>query len=139
MAVQLFAIINVKNSLPGTHQSKIAAAKEPQKNNAKEYTVNRSLATNQPLADSVLWQRAAQADRADRALINFDVSRLSHFAPSVGSRLEKPVMLPPGCARLATRSSATGSLTAGIGPQVAPKHAAASCPLWVKRRHDALR
>jgi hypothetical protein len=54
MAVQLFAIINVKNSLPGTHQSKIAAAKEPQKNNAKEYTVNRSLATNQPLADSVL-------------------------------------------------------------------------------------
>jgi hypothetical protein len=44
MAVQLFAIINVKNSRPGTHPSKIAAAKEPEKNNAKEYTVNRSLA-----------------------------------------------------------------------------------------------
>jgi hypothetical protein len=35
MAVQLFAIINVKNSLPGTHQSKIAAAKEPEKEQRK--------------------------------------------------------------------------------------------------------
>jgi hypothetical protein len=53
MAVQLFAIINVKNSRPGTHQSKIAAAKEPEKEQRKRvYRQSQFSATNQPLADS---------------------------------------------------------------------------------------
>src|SRR6266851_2131331 len=40
------------------------------------------------------------------------LSRSSHFAPKVGSRWVKPVRLPPGWARLATKPWATGSLTA---------------------------
>src|SRR6266853_5507548 len=40
------------------------------------------------------------------------LSRSSHFAPKVGSGWVKPVRLPPGWARLATKPWATGSLTA---------------------------
>jgi hypothetical protein len=39
------------------------------------------------------------------------LSSWSHFAPTVGSRFEKPVMLPPGCAKLCTMPWVTGSLT----------------------------
>src|SRR6266446_1815670 len=51
-------------------------------------------------------------DRLRERFGTISLSRSSHFAPKVGSRWVKPVRLPPGWARLATKPWATGSLTA---------------------------
>jgi hypothetical protein len=41
-------------------------------------------------------------------------SSLTYFAPIVGSSTEKPVILPPGLARLCTKPWATGSAMAPL-------------------------